>query len=113
MSKVITSPVKRYSGTVTLSYPLTYPQYAAWRKAIESLPDGAKWGEVVGNDDLVLAMLPGVCACVEKWELAGMGEHVSPMDFPATPRIASARLLIWLIGEITSIVAEEDDSPLS
>ena len=113
MSKVITSPVKKYSGTVTLAYPLTYPQYAAWRKAIDNLPDGVKWGEVVTDDALVLAMLPGVCACVETWGLAGMGDHVTPDTFPATPRLASARLLIWLIGEINQIIAEEDDSPLS
>lgn len=113
MSKVITSPVKRFSGTVTLSYPLTYPQYSAWRKAIDTLPDGATLGDTVSDDSLVLAMLPGICACVEKWELAGMGEHVSPVDFPATPRIASAKLLIWLISEINNIIAEEDESPLA
>lgn len=113
MGKVITSPVKRYAGTVTLAYPLTYPQYSAWRKAVETLPGGVTWGETIGNDDLVLAILPGVCACVETWGLAGMGEHVTPETFPATPRIASARLLIWLIGEINKIIAEEDESPLS
>lgn len=113
MGKVITSPVKRYAGSVTLSYPLSYPQYSQWRKAIESLPDGVTLGETVSDDSLVLAMLPGVCACVEKWELAGMGEHITPDTFPATPRIASARLLIWLISEINAVIAEEDESPLS
>lgn len=111
MGKIITSPVKRFPGTVTLGYPLTYPQLIAWRKAVDNLPDGAKISETAADDNLALAILPGVCACVEKWELAGL-ENITPQTFPATPRIASARLLIWLISEINAVIAEDDESPL-
>ena len=37
MSKVITSPVKRWPGSVTLADPLTFPQYAAWRNALDEV----------------------------------------------------------------------------
>jgi len=113
MGKVITSPVKRYPGTVTLAYPMTYPQYAAWQKAIAGLPKEITIGKTATDDENAQTILPGICACVETWNLAGIGEHLTPETFPASPRISSARLIIWLISEINAIIAEEDESPLS
>lgn len=104
MGKVITSPVKRWAGTVTLQDPLTFPAYIAWRDAIRDAQ--------AFKDDYLrysAALLPGVLACVEKWELKGF----APAPFPATPRASSDKLLAWLLREIGAVANEggEDDDP--
>ena len=104
MSKVIQSPVKKWAGSVTLADPLTFPAYIAWRDAIREAQ--------AFKDDYVrysAALLPGVLACVEKWELKGF----SPDPFPATPRDSSDKLLAWLLREIGAVANEggEDADP--
>jgi hypothetical protein len=105
MPKVITSPSSRWPGQVSLSSPMTLPQALAWEKAIRA---GQSLTGDVTLTDLNYAMLPGVCACVEKWELEGM-TNVTPDTFPATPRKDSAELLNWLIGEITRVYVGEEE----
>jgi hypothetical protein len=106
MSKIITSPVKRWSGSVTLYDPLTIPQAMAFEDAL----DLARAEE---NKDFTRAkigqlLLPGICACVEKWELDGLG-IVTPENYPASPKLSSAMLLSWLMGEITTLFKEADE----
>ena len=84
--------------------PLTFPQYIAWRDAIrEAQPHK--------GDSLryAAALLPGVLACVEKWDLKGF----TPSPFPATPRDSSDKLLTFLVREIGTLANEggEDDDP--
>ena len=104
MGRVVTSPVKRWAGTVTLADPLTFPQFIAWRDAVLSAQQHA-------GDSLayMAALLPGLLACVEKWELKGF----DPTAFPATPRDSSNKLLAFLLREISAIANEagEDDDP--
>lgn len=107
MSKTITSPVPKWPGTVQLADPLTFPQYMAWKDGILK---ARELGDSVSQDDFDRAMLPGLCACVEKWELQGLGQ-VSPETFPATPRKSSAKLVAWLLNEVTVLIREADDIP--
>jgi hypothetical protein len=104
MGRVLTSPVKRWAGTVTLADPLTFPAYIAWRDAVLNAQQHA-------GDHLAYtaALLPGLLACVEKWDLQGF----TPDPFPATPRDSSNKLLTWLLREISAIANEagEDDDP--
>lgn len=100
MSKVITSPVKRWPGSVTLADPLTFPQFIAWRDAVRAASEHR--GDLLRYSE---ALLPGVRACVEKWELA----NFKPDPFPATPRQSSDRLLAWLVREINAIASAGDD----
>lgn len=109
MSKVIQSPVKRWPGTVVLSDPLAFPQYMAWQEAVEKAQEIIKIGEAT-QADLDHALLPGVCACVEQWQLDGAGSF-TPENFPATPRRSSAALIAWLVREISALVTEADDLP--
>jgi hypothetical protein len=84
---------------------MTLPQALSWEKAIRNM-------QVRGEDatitDVNYALLPGICACVEKWELEGLGE-LTPDTFPATPRRQSIELINWLIGEITAIYTGEEE----
>lgn len=105
MSKIITSPVKRFPGSVTLAYPIPFPAYLAWKDAIN------KASAVTDNDTRSYIILPGVCACVEAWNIKGLA-NVTPDTFPAAPRVAADRLLGWLISEIVAVVTEADEAPL-
>jgi hypothetical protein len=104
MSKVLTSPVKKWPGTVTLADPLTWEQIIAWQDAVKDAQQHR--GD---NLRFLAAMRPGLVACVEKWELKNFTPPPAP--FPATPTDSSGKLLVWLVREIGAIaneVGEED-----
>jgi hypothetical protein len=109
LSKVITSPVKRFSGTVVLSDPLTYPQVFAFQDALEGI-------KALGDDANYLrvqfAALPGILKCVEEWHLERVPEHPTEDTFPATPIRPAAELVSWLFAEISKLNEEADNVPL-
>lgn len=113
MSKVITSPVKRYPGTVTLSDPLSYPQFFALSDGYDAVAELHRQAEEQGKEAaakrVYACLLPGICKCVEAWNLKGLPETVTPDNFPSSPARASDRLAGWLIVELTAIYIEEDD----
>jgi len=127
MAKIIISPSKKWVGTVTLSDPLSMPQVLAFEDAIQDAQEQAiERGNTVtvkdkdGNEKktanalsarYMMGILPGVCACVEKWELQGLPEKVTPDTFPGSPKIASAELLAWLIREITKLYEDAETVP--
>lgn len=100
MPKKITSPSSRWPGFVVLVDPLTMPQALAWERAVRT----AQELNAQTQTEFEAALLPGICACVEKWELTGL-ENVTPDTFPASPRAESAKLVGWLVTEITAIYA--------
>ena len=105
MSKRVLSSSPRWPGAVVLADPMTLPQALSWEKAIRSAqmnPDTATF------TDLNYAILPGICACVEKWELEGI-DNPTPETFPATPRKQSIELITWLMNEISRIYNGEEE----
>lgn len=113
MSKVITSPVKRWPGTVTLSDPLTFPQVFAFEDANEAVQAEVNNG---AKDDLSVArvswlILPGVLSCVEAWNLKDFPAAPTVDTFPATPKLSRAYLIAWLVREITALYREAEESP--
>lgn len=113
MSKVITSPVKRWPGTVTIADPLTLAQVAAFERAI-------KRAEILRRDnpeptraELDAAHLPGLLSCVESHALSGIASPLGVDNFPGTPRIDSARLIEWLMMEILALYSEATTDPLA
>ena len=103
MSKTITSPVKYFSGTVTLSDPLNMTQACAYEDAIQAV--GAL-GESKTIFRIKRAWMPGILACVETWNL----EHISqkPEFIPATPRKSSNELYLWLWNSIGELFEEAE-----
>jgi hypothetical protein len=102
MGKVIQSPVTRWPGTVTLSDPLSFPQSFAFEDGLEAaaaLPEKHK-KSIRRNH---AALLPGVCACVEAWELKGLPEVITPDNFPSTPIEDAASLCAWLIDAVLEL----------
>jgi len=102
MSKIITSPVKRFPGTVVLSDPLTYPQYIAYNNAITSID------KTQSNPQQEYSVLPGILKCVEKWDIPGF-ENVTADTFPSSPRTSVIKLINWLVVEINLLINEADD----
>lgn len=108
MSKVITSPSKKWSGTVTISDPLLIPQTMAFEDAVNAAKD-CGMGTAAAKYSYLL--LPGVCACVEKWNLAGLPEGMTPEQFPGSPKVESIKLLAWLVNEIGALYDEAETVP--
>ena len=109
MSRVIESPVKRFSGTVVLSDPLTYPQVFAFGDALEESRTEEAMRDVRRQ---IYALLPGVLACVEEWHLENVPAHPARDTFPATPSKPAAQLAAWLVNEITALYDEAENVPL-
>ena len=106
VSKTIASPVKKWPGSVTLQDPILFPAYMKLKGALEDaelLDDAAQ--KMQGT-------LYGICPCVEKWDLAGLGQ-VTPETFPASPLKASAELFAWLMGEVMALLMEAEEVPNS
>lgn len=98
MSRTIQSPIARWPGTVVIADPLNATQYIAWRDAVKAAPD-----QQDDYDRYCAALIPGVCACVEKWGLEGLGQ-LSPETFPYTPRQDADALLALLVRHIRHMV---------
>jgi len=107
MSKILQSPVKKWPGTVTIPDYLNVEQAMAFEEAIENIKDNK-------NENINLAitskLVPGICACVESWNLEGL-QNVSQSNYPATPKLASAELTSWLVSEITKLYQEAEEIP--
>lgn len=105
MTKRVISPSSRWPGGVVLSDPLSLPQAITWEKAIQSVQSR---GDEVTITEVNYALLPGICACVEKWELEGLGD-LTPDTFPGTPRGKSIELITWLTNEISRVYVGEEE----
>jgi hypothetical protein len=105
MSKVITSPVQRFPGTVTLPDFLTFPQAIAWEEASREAEALKKDGAVAARS--IQAWTKGITAVVQEWNLTGFS--VEP--FQSTPRAEVVRLCSWLIDEITRLYEDTDAIP--
>jgi hypothetical protein len=108
MGKVISSPVERFPGTVTLHDPLNYEKYQVWERSVKEAQAVKLTGDFT-RAELDAPLIPGICACVEKWDLENFPKNVGVDNFPATPALASARLLLWVVEEILKIVKGDED----
>ena len=131
MSKVITSTLARFPGTVTIADPMNFSQWMAWRAsrdnanlqhvaAVGEDEEGKAtrtltYGEIGLVDAYTLATLPGVLACVEKWELENFPNSLTVETFPAAgskyTRLDIANLLIWLAHEVDDVAFGEGNDP--
>lgn len=106
MPIIASSPVKRFAGRITLPDSLTYPQLIAWEQAL-----AAAQADGLTNVQRWYALIPGVLACVETWELAGVPDHPTADTFPSTPRVAADKLLRWVMDNIRAAIVEDDNAP--
>ncbi len=110
MGKIITSPVKKWPGNVILHDPLTGPMCVAFEDSLAAFNANIGEQSLTKSDNL---LLPGILACIEKFELIGFPDPVTPQTFPFTPRLSSAKLVGWLVKEIQALYNEEIEIPNS
>ena len=122
MSKRIDSKIARFPGYVVISDPLTIPQTIAFEDAMAAAQEGArKRGDVITVEEkerintlsphYLHDVLAGVVECVEEWHISGFPQNVTADTFPGTPKIATAQLIAWLIGEISGLYSEAEQVP--
>lgn len=115
MPKIVTSPVKRFSGTVTLSDPLTYPQYFAVEDAFKEVRRMRE--EAEANDQEVspqrynAAVMVGIVKCIEDHNLKDVPKPLTVENFPASPGAASMNLAAWLTNEVVAMYTAEQEDP--
>lgn len=121
MSKTLICTVPHFAGPVTFADPLNYSQLIAWRETwnkaqeistrlqADQPEDARKWAVLVTDLDVSRAILPGVLACVESFDNAGMSKPVSIDNFPASPRPDAITYLVWLITQIGNVINGVDD----
>jgi hypothetical protein len=107
MSKVITSPIKRWAGTVTLADPLTLAQADTFQDSMDLPEDEAKPQKYLIELDKI--RVPGIMACVEKWDL----QNFALIDggIPFSPRLDSHKLIAWIHNEIRAVYLGELEVP--
>ena len=115
MSKVITSKIKRWAGTVTIADPLTLPQVELIEAAFDATLKIQKDTEADDNKIVFLTAydkprIPAILACVEKWELENFA-LMPDGGIPMSPRRDSYRLIEWLFSEIRAVYLGELEIP--
>lgn len=110
MSRVITSPIPRWAGTVTLRDPLYLPQAELIDEVYLTYLSFEK-GKQISFAMLDKPKLPAIIACVEKWELADFPEVVTAGNFPMSPKADRRALIDWLWSEIEKIYNGETTIP--
>ena len=113
MSKVVTCPVKRFEGTVTLRDPMTFQMVAKWEEALQivrAIPneDAGKYSTIEAS------LYPLVIEMVEAWELANILPNVTVANFPNAAAGTSAAsihsLIAWLINECQKVYNGNEDA---
>ena len=110
MSKIITSPSKIWTGTVTLAEPLFLPQAEAIDTALR-VPEGYEGKESIPYTVLDKWHFPAILACVEKWNIDGFPDPVTFDTIPLNPRPESHALIDYIWNEIKKIYLGELQVP--
>jgi hypothetical protein len=105
MSRILTSPVPEFPGTITLPDHLCLEQVLAYEDGINT----AKAYADGGGESLTKInsfYLPIFESCITERSIVGWDDK-----FPMTPRLASAKLANWLMTEINKMYAGETEIP--
>ena len=105
MSKVLTSPIERWAGSVTIADPLTIPQAQLIEAAMRK-PETEE-GEKVWLTLIDSQRLPAILGCVTLWGLDNIPVNVTAETFPASPRVDSHKLIDWIFSEILKVYLGE------
>ena len=110
MSKTVTYTSDKWGGSVTFHDPLTLEQEAAWESAILA---SKALGSDVGLAEQQVKIIPGILACVERWELKDFPERITLANWPTRPRLERAKLIAWLVKNISDLYEDSVTVPNS
>lgn len=125
MSKRVISTLEKFPGSVTFHDPLNIDQVFAIENAKDAIVDqpdskflvkvqqlaGQEYQQVTWSSRGDALFLPAICMCIEKWEIEGLPEKVTPENFPMTPRVDARALVDWLWTELNKIYEGETNIP--
>ena len=109
MGKKVAFTSEKWGGSVTFYDPLTIEQEAKLEYALSDLQIAREKGGVLSA--LIIALFPGIEACVEKWELKDFPERITLENFPTRPKIECANLIAWLVTNILELYNESTTIP--
>jgi hypothetical protein len=110
VSKLITSPLPYWKGSVTLADPLILPQVELIEDAYRSRPASIPEDGQVYLTEIDKPKLPAIVACVEKWEIENFPVP-TPDTFPMSPRVPTHDLITWIFRELGKIYTGELEIP--
>ena len=113
MSKVVTSTITGFTGTLTLKDQIGYPDLIAWQDSNDDaqefvggdLPDQPGMVAIKDVYRYRLARLPGLIRFVEGHTLSNVPTPLTVESFPATPLLPAALLFAWLRDEVSQIIS--------
>lgn len=100
MGIILTSPIEKLPGTVTLPDEWTWEQLIEWEAGISRAAEEKRTIAIIAIE------APLVLAMVERFDLAGLPER--PTKFPTKPLLAIGQLIGWLVGEISTRIYKDD-----
>jgi hypothetical protein len=105
---IISSPVKRFPGTVNCPDMLTLPQVLQIENALREMAGQRETMAAAGFD---YAYLKAILPLYSDWHIEGVPAEPTSETFPGSPRVDSARLIAWLIDAIMQVYRGETDIP--
>lgn len=105
MSKIITSPVEKFQGTIVLQSPIIFDLYLEWMDIAQEA------AEKKTTKEMVFTYIPMLCKLIERADIVGMVEHPTVETWPKTPAPSVLALVAWLVNEARSLIAEADTIP--
>ena len=111
MSKVLQYKEEPFTGSVVFSDPLSLEQEAAIERANADMKRTieALGGVNNGSSAMIAAILPGILACTERWNLSGIPEEPTLQTWPTRPRVAVSKLVAWLLTELSKLYQDATD----
>jgi hypothetical protein len=105
---VIKSPAACYPGVVVLPAEFTPAALDTWQRAWDdALAYAVQAGPQAEIHELERRVLPGLLACVKRWDLGGAWpQAVAASSFPATPRADVTALVQTVSAAIHARLAE-------
>ena len=107
----ITSPVKRFPGTVVMPDFLTLPQVLDFEETEHQIHELRESDGSVSFTKINAIQLPFILGTVLEWRIEGIPAHPTIETFPMSPRVPTAQLLTWIIREVTSLYIGEVEIP--
>lgn len=107
MTRVISSPTKRFPGTITLPDFLTIPQARAWEECLDGARALRDRGISYTSVEYIAVWEPGLREVVQAWDVEGFSHD--PLQ--TTPRGAVLDLIVMVVNEITGMYQGEVDDP--
>ena len=93
----IDCPLPKWPGKIHVISYLPFPALIQFEKAAKEMKKGTEFSLQAMYDHMV----PVLCSIVQKWEIRGLPETVTPETFPG-----NSDLLNWIVGEISKMIGE-------